>query len=588
MKKIILLIVLVSILGGVYAQLQPVALFDFVSYQNDREGKYIKLRLKTEFLKKIYEADMPIITLSIPKGNGESYVLELAQANLLADNFELVAINDKGKRPIPYEKGRYYQGRLLAQEKSIAGISIFRNEVIGVFSDDNGNINLGRLGNSEDEYILYNDKEMNFPLKFNCGAGNNSGTPTAMSEGGGETRGKCVMVWFDCDNDLYQLKGSSVWATANHVTGLYNIVSTIYQNDPNTSVSTKILSIYVWTSPDPFLETTSNAALGSYETYQSSTNPPLFPAIYHLLARDGSGFGNGGIAYLEGFCSTNPTKSFAYSDILGYFYNFPTYSQDLTMVAHENGHSLGSHHTQWCGWNGGALDDCYTTEGGCLPGPTPINGGTIMSYCHLASSGINLSNGFGLQPGTVIKNYVNASCAPTCSCPSNTIVSFYTFNPQTPAIINKTEVSNTITSYNLTLNANTYTKFDAGSSITLQPGFWAKNGATFHAYIDGCGTADDYVGISTPQNIVSYEFVIYPNPNNGFAKFEYTLPQNENISISIVNYTGQEVANPIKNENCIKGKYFYLFENQLLTSGIYFVILKTEKQIITQKMIIHE
>ncbi len=64
-------------------------------------------------------------------------------------------------------------------------------------------------------------------------------------------------------------------------------------------------------------------------------------------------------------------------------------------------------------WIGGALDNCATTVGGCAPGPTPYGGGTVMSYCHQTSHGINLNKGLGFQPGNLIRSIldeVHSSC----------------------------------------------------------------------------------------------------------------------------------------------------------------------------------
>lgn len=95
--------------------------------------------------------------------------------------------------------------------------------------------------------------------------------------------------------------------------------------------------------------------------------------------------------------------------------NFPNYSWTTTVVTHELGHNIGSKHTHWCGWPGGAIDNCEDTEGDCAPGPPPTNGGTIMSYCHLKSYGINFSKGFGPLPGNLIREKVSqAGCLGPC------------------------------------------------------------------------------------------------------------------------------------------------------------------------------
>jgi hypothetical protein len=57
------------------------------------------------------------------------------------------------------------------------------------------------------------------------------------------------------------------------------------------------------------------------------------------------------------------------------------------------------------------LDSCFTAEEGCYTGPRIAKVGTIMSYCHLMSKGIDFSLGFGPKPGALIRNnYLNSSC----------------------------------------------------------------------------------------------------------------------------------------------------------------------------------
>jgi len=83
------------------------------------------------------------------------------------------------------------------------------------------------------------------------------------------------------------------------------------------------------------------------------------------------------------------------------------------------GHNFGSQHTHACVWNNNstAIDGCYATEGGCSSSVgIPSGGGTIMSYCHLTSAGVNLSKGFGTQPGNLIRNRAyNGNCLTNCN-----------------------------------------------------------------------------------------------------------------------------------------------------------------------------
>jgi hypothetical protein len=110
--------------------------------------------------------------------------------------------------------------------------------------------------------------------------------------------------------------------------------------------------------------------------------------LAHLAALGGSNLG--GVAWLDVLCF--PSYGYAYSNISASYNTVPTYSWTIEVMTHEMGHNLGSSHTQSCSWPGGAIDNCYTTEGGCPRGPAPTNGGTIMSYCHLTSYGSECHN----------------------------------------------------------------------------------------------------------------------------------------------------------------------------------------------------
>jgi hypothetical protein len=154
--------------------------------------------------------------------------------------------------------------------------------------------------------------------------------------------------------------------------------------------------------------------LNDYANYRSSNTVPSNLNAYINYSY------SGGVAYLNGLCSN---ARFSVSGIESSFNTVPTYSWSVMVVSHELGHNMGSQHTHACAWNGNntAIDGCGENAGyseGCS-GINPPAGGTIMSYCHLTSVGINFSQGFGPQPAARIAAYVDgSSCVAPCADPT--------------------------------------------------------------------------------------------------------------------------------------------------------------------------
>jgi Bacterial Ig domain/Metallo-peptidase family M12/Secretion system C-terminal sorting domain len=176
----------------------------------------------------------------------------------------------------------------------------------------------------------------------------------------------------------------------------------------NPPPSITISTIFVWNTQDTYSTTSSSTALNQFKT----TRPSFNGNLAQLVTLGGKG--TGGVAWVDALC--NSSYAYSYANIDATYKSFPTYSWTVEVMTHEMGHNFGSPHTHSCTWTGGALDNCYTTEGGCPAGPAPINGGTVMSYCHLTSNGINLSNGFGTQPGDRIRSRITAATCLPASC----------------------------------------------------------------------------------------------------------------------------------------------------------------------------
>jgi hypothetical protein len=381
------------------------------------------LTLDPYFLSKIVIEQPDALTIQLPYHN-ETLLIDVVRVDLTTPDFSVL---DELEQKQPYTLGVHYRGVLRGHGQSVVALSFFDVEMSCVISAAPfGNLVLGKLDNpnNADQYILYSDREMTVKSPFSCQTLDPEGESIQLDHDHDELPESvvngCVRVYLEADNELYVDKGSSVQNTLNYLLAAWNQVATLYTNE---QINITVSQILVWTTPDIYSTANSASVLNEFKSFRTSFNGDLA----HLVGLGGNNLG--GIAYLDVLCVNG--FRYAYSDISTTYQNVPVYSWTIEVMTHEMGHNLGSNHTQWCGWSGGPIDNCFGQEGNCAAGPPPNNGGTIMSYCHLTSAGINFNHGFGPQPGNRIRTEVgsaaclSASCTPagTCGTPQNISVS---------------------------------------------------------------------------------------------------------------------------------------------------------------------
>jgi len=385
-------------------------------YLHDYLDDYIPLKLDKEMLLSLVDAQYEAIELTLPFTNGEVLTAKLINHDIRAEGFSIIDLSTKESLPAP--KAAFYRGTLDRKVDALAGVSFFEENLYGIFASKYmGNIALVpdpiNPGDGEN-YILYADKDLKQERQATCDADHLSHleeyTQSAPRSNVYSTCGD-VEIYLEATNKLYKENGSNTTTTTNFVTAFFNNSAILFRNE---GIYTSIKKIGINTLEDGYTNLTSSFEnLNRFGDITRNNYQQYGAELAHLVDYDADGLG--GAAWKNAMCSNyfyfsskdTHHGAYAYSSVLTSTSPFSDFPLAVFVFTHEMGHNLGSQHTQWCGWEGGAIDDCATVENGpCNAGPTPSNGGTIMSYCHTKPAGINFSAGFGEQPGNEIRSKV--------------------------------------------------------------------------------------------------------------------------------------------------------------------------------------
>ncbi len=83
----------------------------------------------------------------------------------------------------------------------------------------------------------------------------------------------------------------------------------------------------------------------------------------------------------------------------------------------------------------------------------------------------------------------------------------------------------------------------------------------------------------------NYNIVIYPNPFNNVTRISIEIPGGENITLELYNILGQKIHTLIENK-FVNRKITAEFDGAKLSSGHYFLLLKTNKVCISKKLLL--
>ena len=452
---------------------------DILFYVNEARS----FTLRPDVLTSLIQDDPGLIQISLPAP--ADLRLDLFRTDIYRNGASIKTSDGRTFTPDP--KVHFYRGMIHGNPNSLAIVTVTTDDILILFSDENGNQRIQRT--QDGQYILFQDQDIRIPKNIDCKVDEEefSSLPSDTTSSHRMVSGNCIEIYVECDYKSYLDNGSSVSSTELWVAKLFHEVITLYDNE---SIPVNLSDVLVYTTPDPYVGMTNTSSiLNAFASHIAGLS--YDGRLAHLLSTRSLG---GGIAFVDVLCSTTNQCAFS-STLTTDILPFPTYSWNVEEVTHEMGHNLGSWHTHKCVWNGNntQIDDCgnvYATNNGGTPegqacynvnAPIlpPLNGGTIMSYCHLLSSvGISFSLGFGTQPGNIIRSrYNNANCN-TGSC---TVPFCTTITDPLPNAIN-VEVTNDIywdfipnaAGYKITVgtsptNGSIVNNFDVGLALSYNP-----------------------------------------------------------------------------------------------------------------------
>ncbi len=339
--------------------------------------------------------------------DGDTLNVKMQRHNIFTDGF---IVRNQLDNSLDYNPGLYYRGVVNNKRNSLAVFNFFNESVNGIISEPQvGNRILGQL-ESSNQYVIYSDNKMTVTQDFVCEVDNveqpGEILPQSNISSFSNSSNNCVRIFYELTNDIYTQNGSSVTTTMNWITSIHNIVATLYSD---ATIPTALSDVLIWQEQDPYSGSNGDK-LNFFRQNRIAFNGDLA----HLIDLPAAG----GVAFINSLCQD---FRHAFSGVSMNYSQLPTYSWTVNVVTHEMGHSMGSPHTHACFWNGDntAIDSCGPNNGyseGCDNASIPPNGGTIMSYCHLDSTGMNLALGFHPQVRTYLSSNVDTKLCLGTDC----------------------------------------------------------------------------------------------------------------------------------------------------------------------------
>ena len=386
-------------------------------------GKFSLISLTgnyTSLQKEISNTDH--FNLQLPGKEAMGTRVRLQKSQLTAPGFIIRTSDGKTIHNSRAAENNFY-GSIENEPRSVAAVSFNRSGIKGIISDASGNNVIEPIpGSKSGEHIFYNEHDVTDKQPFSCQATEDElfkkrfSEQLAIAKPAGNTC-KTVKIYIECTYAMYQAHNNNINDVIDFVFGFFNVSAVLFKND---GINIQLSELFIWNQPDIYAGITSPQQLLTLMQNRLKREFDLGHKVNadvaHMVTPQNFSGGASNIGIMNNCGQSNGILASAASSLINPYFQLPAFSKTIYIFTHETGHLLGSPHTQSCTWPGGAIDNCAATEGGCPPGPAPVNGGTIMSYCNLTPYGINFLNGFGPLPSALIRDQIERiPCISLCA-----------------------------------------------------------------------------------------------------------------------------------------------------------------------------
>jgi len=123
---------------------------------NSMVSRAVHLQIDTESLKNIFTKKPQNLNLRVPVNQKNYFTLQLVRANIKTSDYQLRT--SSGAINLSDNEQLFYRGIVKTDNQSIVAVSINKNSIRILASDNEGNYVVGKQQQSADQYVLYNDQ----------------------------------------------------------------------------------------------------------------------------------------------------------------------------------------------------------------------------------------------------------------------------------------------------------------------------------------------------------------------------------------------------------------------------------------------